>query len=395
MTPRERLLAIGVGATVSLFGIQYGVSTIRGSMSAKQAELESVEQEWQEAQMTETAGMLAGQKLNRLKDKSLPANPNTPVAQYTSWLLSIADESGLQSPSTITPKNPMQSNSAFQAYDFTLKGKCGTDQVIDLLARFYDKDYLHTIKSLNLNQTKDANIFDVTLVAQALVLTGASSNQPPSKSPSGRLAMSIDEYKQSILNRNPFSPPNQPPTIATGRSQEIKVGENWQLGLEAKDPENQRVNFELVSTDLPKGLRIRGSEMSWKPEEVGEYAVTVRAKDSGWPSKSTEQKLTLRVIEPPKEVVKTPEKKFDIATQAFVTSMVSGRTGPQASIRSRTEGKTVELIEGGEIEVGEIKAKVVSINLNEEFIELETDGARWMLDWGVSVAEAYKKSQID
>ncbi len=395
MTPRERLLAIGVGATVSLFGLQYGFSSIRSSLRDKQAELEVAEQAWQNAEMTETAGRLAGEKLNRLKDKSLPSNPEKLVAQYTQWLLQIAGEAGLQFPSTNTPKTPSQRTSAYLAYDFTLTGRCGTDQAIDLLARFYDKDYLHSVKSLKLNPTKDPNVIDIVLDARALVLVGAPSEQASPTTSSGRLAMSVKEYQQAILDRNPFAPPNQPPTIATGRSQEIKVGESWRLGMEAKDPENQRVDFELVSTDLPEGLRFSGNELSWKPEATGEYEVTVRATDSGWPSQTAEQKLTLRVVEAAKEPPKVVEKKFDIATQAFVSSMVSGRRGPQASIRSRTEGKTVDLIEGGEIEVGEIKAKVVSINLNEEFIELETDGSRWMLDWGTSVAEAYQKSQVD
>ena len=140
---------------------------------------------------------------------------------------------------------------------------------------------------------------------------------------------------------------------------------------------------------------MRRGELRWKPSELGEYKIVVRATDDGWPRQSTEERLTLKVVEPPKETPKVEKPKFDIASQAFVTMMVSGRGGPQAAIRSRTEGKTLDLSEGSDFELGDIKAKVVSINLREEFIELETDGQRWMLDWDTSVADAYKKSQVD
>ena len=35
MTPRERLLALGVGVTVGLFGLQYGITPIYSGIQAK------------------------------------------------------------------------------------------------------------------------------------------------------------------------------------------------------------------------------------------------------------------------------------------------------------------------------------------------------------------------
>lgn len=394
MTPRERLLALGVGATVGLFGVQYAISSVRGSLLQKQINAEAAQADYEEANMIEASGLIAGEKLNRLKARSLPAKVETLRAQYRDWLFQLGEEAGLNNVKVTPPTQSPQRTDAYTGYTFTLSGNCSTDEVIELLGRYYDKDYLHTITLLKLEPSaKDSSVITVTLESQVLALQGVGNQQEPSTASSGRLAMSIEEYQDAILSRNPFSPPNQPPQIATGRSQEIELGKNWEIALEAKDPENHAVKFELVSKELPKGLNFRGNTLSWKPETTGEHVVRVRAIDGGWPSRSSEQELTLRVVEPPREQPKKPP--FNVASQAFVTSMVSGRRGPQASIRSRTEGKTVELVEGGDIEVGEIKAKVMNINLNEEFIELETDGTRWMLDWGTSVAEAYSKSQID
>jgi hypothetical protein len=38
---------------------------------------------------------------------------------------------------------------------------------------------------------------------------------------------------------------------------------------------------------------------------------------------------------------------------------------------------------------------VISINVLENFVELETDGSRWTAGWNTSLADAYAKSRID
>lgn len=87
--------------------------------------------------------------------------------------------------------------------------------------------------------------------------------------------------------------------------------------------------------------------------------------------------------------------KFDIASQAFVTGLTGGRDGRKIWIRSRTDGQSFQLNEGSEFELGNIKAKVLSINLEEDFAELETDGVRWTVDMDTSLAEAFAKGRID
>lgn len=102
------------------------------------------------------------------------------------------------------------------------------------------------------------------------------------------------------------------------------------------------------------------------------------------------------MVDPPKPVEPAPPPpKFDVATQAFVSSVTSGRTGTAASIRSRIEGKTIDLSAGTEFEIGSVKAKVVDINVSEQFVELESDGVRWTIDMDTSLADAFAKSKID
>ncbi len=395
MTKRERVLAIGVGVVFSLFGTQYALNSVTNRLQLKQDLVAKARGESDDMTKLATSGQIAARKIEELNSKSLPTNQETLVAQYRSWLVSLGEEVGMDDIKVTVPERPIRTTDAYAKYNFTLRGFCGTDQLVELLGKFYDKNYLHTVRSLKLAMTPQPNVFSVQLDSQALSLRGALPKQEPSAEPSGRLSMAIDEYKRIILQRNPFSPPNKPPRIATGPTHEIQRGSQWSLALEAKDPEDHPVSFELVSTELPEGLQFQQGELNWRPDKNGEYEVVVKASDSGWPGMSSERKLTLKVVDPPVEKPKEEPPKFDVAKQAFVSAILSGRSGPEACIRSRIDGETLYLTEGSDFTLGTVKAKVVSINLKEDFVELESDGARWTIGMDISLADAFKNSQVD
>ena len=210
------------------------------------------------------------------------------------------------------------------------------------------------------------------------------------------MAQSAEEYEKNIIGRNPFAPPNLPPKLATSTRQELKRGERWNLKLEGRDPDKDEVKFELVSKDLPAGLKFssRSGEISGSASENGSYEVIVRATDNGLPAKSSEHKLALKVVDPP-PVVEVEKPKFDAAEQSRVTAMVGGAKGPQVWVRSLTDGKSFQLSEGDDFEVGTIKAKVVSINLKESFAEFETEGIRWIVGMDSMLKAAFEKSKLN
>jgi hypothetical protein len=266
---------------------------------------------------------------------------------------------------------------------------------LDLLGKFYEKPYLHTVKNFKMTMTKEPQVIQVTLDSQVLALNSASPEQEPIGEPSGRLAMSIEEYKDTILNRNPWAPPNTPPRIKQ-TSAEILLGqEGWTFPLEHEDKENHRVNYRLVSKEVPEDLDLRDGTIHWTPKEKGTYEIEVEASDTGWPSAVTTEKLVFHVKDPPPEEPKVEPPKFDVASQAFVTGLTSGRDGRKLWIRSRTDGKSFTLGEGSEFELGTIKAKVISINTKEDYATLETDGIRWTVDMETSLADAYRKGLED
>jgi len=400
MTSRERILAIGVGVTVGLLGLQYGISSFSAKLTAKQARIDTARKDADNLQLQITKGMISQKKVNALKAKSFPSNADLLNSRYSEWLTKVGEEVGLTGDNFKigTQPRPVKTTPAYTAYKATMQVQCRTDQLIDLMAKFYDKDVLHTITSLKVTSTNQPNWLNVSLDSQAIALRVADAKQPFSNESSKRLPKTAEDYKQSILGRNPFAPPNSPPSLATSTSQEVKRGESWNLKLEGNDPESHLVSFELVSKDLPPGLTFsdRNGEISWKPEANGDYEVVVRATDDGLPAKSAEYKLALKVVDPPvppAPVVEPP--KFDPATQSRVTALVGGRDGPQVWVRSLTEGKSFQLSEGEDFEVGSIKAKVVSINLKESFAEFETDGIRWLVGMDSTLKEAFEKSKAD
>lgn len=382
--------------TVGLLGLQYGISSVSAKLTAKQAQIDAARKDADNLQLQITKGMISQRDVNAIKAKSMSTNPELLKARYREWLTQLGQEFGL---TKVTPQErPVKTTPAYTAYKFTMQGQCRTDQLVELLAKYYDKDLLHSITNLKVTSTNQPNWLDVSLDSQVLALRAADAKQTISEKSSDRLAKSVDEYKQSIIGRNPFAPPNSPPTLATSTRQEVKRGESWNLKLEGKDPESHLVKFELVSKELPPGLRFSGrsGELSWKPEENGDYEIVVRATDDGLPAKSKEFKMALKVVDPPAPPEpKVEPPKFDPASQSRVTALVGGREGPQVWVRSMAESKTYQLSEGEDFEVGTLKGKVVSINLKESFAELETDGIRWLVGMDSTLKEAFEKGKAD
>ncbi len=396
MTKRERYLALGVGVVVGLLALQTVVSGITSRWQAKQDLVDTAQAEMESMQRIETAGTIAERQLRQLNEKSLPTNSEILVAQYKAWLTKAALDAGVGDIKITPPDRPTRETAAYKEYKFSLTGTCRIDQWLDLMAEYYDADYLHRLQHVKLTLTKDPGVVKIVFDSHALALVGAQPDQPASGQSSGRLAKSADEYKQIILDRNPFSPPNQPPTLAGPRTFEIPRGTPWEQILKLEDPENHEVQLQFDGDQLPEGLQLSGKTVKWTPAENGKFELALRVSDSGWPSANSVEKLTFNVVDPPKAAEPEPEPaKFDAATQAFITGLVSGRTGNEVWIHSRTEGKTHELSVGSEFEIGSVKGKIVNINLNEDTIELESGDVLWTAGMDTSLAAAFAKSKID
>lgn len=394
MTKREKLLASGIAGIGCLLGGQYAINSVRSGYEELQTQIDRTQDEIDDHEDMIFKGQLDGKKLADLKGKSLPTDPEEALATYVSWLTQVGRSVGIDGLS-VDKKGRATTTDAYTAHAFELKGKCKTDQVVELLAKFYDKDYLHSISTLSmLPDARERDVFTLVIRAKALALNGAPKDAEPSEEPSGRLKMDVSEYKDVILARNPFSPPNRAPSIETKSTLEIVQGERWSERLEAKDEEGHDTSWELKG-DVPEGLELNGGRLSFSPEKVGEYDVSVVAIDSGWPAMSSEKKIRLVVKPPEKKVAKVEPPKFDDATKAFASAIVQGAKGPQLCVRVMTKSETLWLSVGDDIDVGTVKAKLITINPRESYVEFESEERRWTLGMDESLSEAFQKSAID
>lgn len=402
MTPRERILAIGVGATIGLLGLQYGVSTQLSKIKAKQNQIDVAQAAVNKLKDQIDLGERLQRRVKAIKAKSLPTSEELLSGRYAEWLNSLAEDVGMTGNKVTNPVPARQVKSTkkvapFTSYKFTMQGQCRIDQLLSLMAKYYDKDLLHSITSLKITRTDQHDLVNVSFDSQVIALRVADAKQEFSTASSNRLEKPAEEYLASIIGHNPFNPPNLPPKLTTSARQELNRNEQWSLKLEGADPELHKVKFELVSKELPAGLKFseRSGEFSGTLSENGSYEVLVRATDNGLPARSSEHKLALKVVDPPVKPVEVEKPKFDPAEQSRVTAMVGGVNGPQVWVRSLTDGKSFQLSEGDDFEVGTIKAKVVSINLKESFAEFETEGIRWIVGMDSMLKESFEKSKVN
>lgn len=396
MTKREKYLAMAVGGVVALLSLQFVVNSVRSGFEAKQRALDGLRKKIEEHDRTITDYTLASRRLAALKSKSLPRDEEAAQNQYSTWFREMAESNDLQNIQLEKPVAVGGRSEAFTVYRLTLKGETRIDALIKLLHTYYERDYMHRVQNLKVVQfPNDSERATVSIVSEVLALKTADLKQPPSLASSGRLTKTAAEYQEIILNRNPLGPPNRAPVFSIATTQDVPRSREWSLDLKATDPDGRhRIQYQLLS-EAPDGLKLNPDtgKIIWTPTANGNYELLVQAVDSGFPPKKTEQKLVLKVIDPPAPPAETPQ--FDAASQSFVSAILSGRNGAQVWIRTKTDNNTYKVGAGDEISIGTVKGKIVEVNVDSQFVEIETEGRRWTFGMDDSLQAAFKKSKTD
>lgn len=397
LNKREKMLAGGVGLVALLFFGQSFVSSIQSGFDAKNKILDDLIKQQDDQALQITAGAIAKQKLRKVATRSLPSLEEKARADYLAWLIELGEQSGLEEP------NPRWSGEVpekdvYLILKFSITGIGSLENATRLLHSFYEKDCLHRITRFEIRPITSVNAppdrMTISLDCEVLSLKSAAPNQEPSKLISHRINAPVDDYLNRIVENNIFAPPNHPPEFDNRRVVDATLGIKLDHPVDAKDIDpGQFVRYELVG-DTPKGMAIASDtgRLTWNATEIGEYKVNVLAKDTGVPSRSITKALTIKVSEPPPPKKEAP--KFDIASQAFVSALIMGSNGvPEAWIRSKTDSKTFYLRKGDQLKLGDVVGKVEEVGAN--FLELETEGKRWLVGLDESLADAYQRSQTD
>lgn len=389
MTQREKFLAAIVGLTLAVLVGQFGINRYRSALTMRQDEILRLNDQLSTRRLRQLEGAMSEARMGTFIMRSLPSNLEKAQGDYNSFLAGLVSEVGLSS-AEAKYKSMVPVQDLYTQLNFNISGRGSLPQLIELLYKFHSKNYLHRIQSMVVRKERDVLVLNIDV--QALALKGALPEAAAPTSLPPRVAQDIAAYMQPILNRNPISQPNQPPVYAAERSPEAVAGREFTYVARFNDPDsNQKVRYEVVG-EAPPGLRLDDTTgaIRFSPEAVGEYPVTIRATDDGWPAKSAEQKLVIRAVEPPAAPEPEPEKpKFDESRQTFLTGLTQSRGAWTAMLLVRTRGETLKLKEGDSFNIGAISGTVVEVT--NSYAVLESEGVRFTLSFDVSLAEAAKE----
>jgi hypothetical protein len=395
LSNREKLLGGGVALVILLFVGNYLWESIRKGFDTKLDTIARLQKDRDEQNLQITAGAVAKAKLNRLVSQSLPSVEERARAEYMKWLIDVADDAGLVDP---TPRylGDSAEPELYQSFKFQLTGMGTIENATRLLHAFHSKDYLHRILRYDLRPVANnnpPNRLTISLDCEVLALKSAKPDQPTPGDNAPRIERPLDEYQTSIAGRNIFAPTNHAPLLEAKRKVAATLGLRVDVGIEAKESDpGQTVSYAFDGEPL-KGMQLDPTtgKLTWTSNELGEYQVSVRATDSGIPARSSVQMVSIKVSEPPPATKKPAE--FNVASQAFVSALFSDGKDPQAWIRSKTESKTLYLRKGDTLKLGDVQGTIMEVGAN--FLEVETEGKRWLVGFDESLAEAYTRSIQD
>jgi hypothetical protein len=391
MNQRERILAIAVGGLLAAVVLNWMFGKYQSAVRLRNNQITTLTQEQTRLNEQVLQGEYANRQMGEYLVRSLPGNPEQAESQYQQWLLDWVQQNQL-SKATVDKNSSRPIGGLYQLIDFRVQGNTNIPQTIRLLHDFYAKDYLHRIRDLTIQPTREGD-FRLEMSVDAIALAGASDEMPVREDPSWRVDSEFAQYRDSILNRNFFEPPNGAPRFDGQRSIEAIVGRETPASLAFRDPEGHSLRYEFAETP-PEGVRLdeRSGTLRVMSQDKREFDVLVRAIDSGYPSRSTEQRLTVRVVDPPPPPPEPePKLAFDDSTQTVLTALVQGRNESTAWLNVRTKATTLKLRPGDQFEIGSLKGSVVEAT--PQFVTLEVEGRRFTLEPGDNLSEAAKRSE--
>lgn len=424
MTQRERYLSIMIGGLIFVVAAQWIFNQYRGALRFRQNRLSSLTGEAESMQMTWLAGAEAERQMGEYKVRSLSSDPRIAQSSFQSWLLETVRQVGLQD-AIVDPVGDIPVGDLYRRYGFRLSGRTDLPGLIDLVYQVQARDQLHRIRELNfapvtksarrgVSEAETEDMLGVVMVIDAISLSIAETNPPtPGDQPSWRITQTKEAYRDSILNRNFFKPPNQAPRYRGSEQLLATIGQSNELQFEFEDPEEHEIRLTLEG-DLPpwaswdedrarlivfppepiKGEPVEGETVDSEtvgsgPADDDLIEVQVTAIDNGYPSRRTTQTVLVKTQNPPPPPEPTlPPPGFDDSTQTFLTALVRGGGDWTAWMSVRTRGKTLKLKVGDEFEIGTVRGKVTGVTSRSVMIEI--DGQSYELKPAEKLSDAIK-----
>jgi hypothetical protein len=395
MNDRERLLAIVVGASVSLILVWMAWSYYEGSVASRRGQIDAVESKLMKQKLMVKETINATKKLNEYETRSLPRETAIARSLYQHWLLTKVQEAGLRD-QVVTPSGQRPQGDVYIQQTFTLNGKGRYEQIVQLLHEIYNVDLLHRVSRISIKPIKDSKDLDLQLTLDALSLRTAPDAMELKERPSKRLKLAtLEDYQKSIVGRNVFAPANLPPQVAGLGKQRASTNRSFEVTAKATDPNPlDKVKFELVKSAASDARLDENGRFRWIPKKPGDYEFEIAVSDDSYPPRVTTEKLLVTVTDPPPErVVEAPPPKlgFDNAKHTVLTAVIAVGKEGEVWLHVRPTAQVLKLHEGETFDIGSMKGVVRDIDTEGFVFESNASansGKRYRLLRGETLEQA-------
>ncbi|RCS54334.1 cadherin repeat domain-containing protein [Bremerella cremea] len=374
MSQRERFLAILVGVLVLGVGGFYFMNQYFDAVKHRDRQIDTLAKRLRNEQVKETKAKKALSRLDTYQKHALPESIRASQAFYQDRLRETLEANGFSNVS-VKPNSFRRAGNHGQ-HIFNLTGKATLEELVQFTYEFYSFNVLHKFSKLTVLPSKTSDKLDISMDVAVLSVDGANEVPNPESVRLNQLTHgNVKDYLDKIASRNLFSPANKPPLFTSNTSADAELGNSFQYRVSASDPDkDDKVSFYL-GENPPAGLELSESgSLKWTPSELGEFKVTIEARDSRTPAKSTTQELVINVKDPPPpEEPSVSPPSFDEAKYTFLTGTVTVGGQPRAWLNNRPKNRQLRLAPGETFTIGTLKGKVVDVRDREVVIEIEGD----------------------
>ncbi|MGL4514252.1 MAG: hypothetical protein ACRCT8_14280 [Lacipirellulaceae bacterium] len=223
MTPRERNLAVGLGAVAALWGAWSGVTQYKSAISSRESAVVAAESAAADAELDELKARASLRRLAKLHDRSLPADVDVARSAYAAWLVDAVGEAGMEL-GDVQLAGERGRPGAYRSLSFNVDATGSLESLARLLDAYYREPVLHQLAKLQVNPVTgnagegNADRLRVSLTSVALVVEGAKRKEglpDADESTTARLRLaSADEYAKRLTARTPFAAYVPPPPPA-------------------------------------------------------------------------------------------------------------------------------------------------------------------------------------
>ncbi|MCU0871761.1 MAG: hypothetical protein MUE50_05405 [Pirellulaceae bacterium] len=374
MNKRERILALLVGVALLALAAFFGARKVNEAIRARKQQIAAAEKAVRDKNQIL---QLSAEPAGRMKDyqrRSLPSDLEQARSLYQTWLLNLVKDAGFED--TQVSVLPTRSEKGiYNVLGFSVSGRGNMPKLVSFLHRFYSADLLHRVRRLHAKRVPGTKQLDLAVAIDAVSLPTADSTDKLNEQAVRKLAHGdLAAYLKTILERNLSGPANKEPTIEVPTELTKYVGDMVSFTVKAQDPDKlDRISYGLEGSELANArIDANSGEFRWPADKIGEYEVVVAASDDGFPPKTAQQAVKIRITERPPDApqeASVPKPSFELAKFAFVTAITEADGKRQAWISLRAEGKLLKLFEGDEFQIGEVTVKLTRIA--EKAVELD------------------------